>query len=158
LTVVGGTGFAGLLGHADSDAKGRKKKKKKKNKNNNNVSPPPPPPPPPNCSDGIKNADETDIDCGGSCPRCGNGKICASFTDCASALCLANVCQECTSSAQCDSGGKGACTCEQAQIGGFVCSSSAPPANVGNCAACPPGTNCIAGFAGFQCKQPCGAA
>src|SRR3712207_6990775 len=34
------------------------------------------PPPGPTCSDGAKNGSESDIDCGGSCPRCANTKTC----------------------------------------------------------------------------------
>jgi len=46
------------------------------------------------CFDGIKNGDESDIDCGGSCRNCGDGKDCNSNTDCTSQLCDAttNVC------------------------------------------------------------------
>jgi hypothetical protein len=44
-------------------------------------------PPPPSCSDKVKNQDETDVDCGGSCTKCGNGKSCAADADCASDQC-----------------------------------------------------------------------
>ncbi|MDQ2655123.1 MAG: hypothetical protein M3Z20_18990, partial [Chloroflexota bacterium] len=48
------------------------------------------------CRDGIRNGNETDIDCGGgSCPRCINGQSCLSRNDCAGAYCLDTVCQEC---------------------------------------------------------------
>ncbi len=39
------------------------------------------------CRDRIKDADETDIDCGGSCQRCWDGKACTQATDCQSASC-----------------------------------------------------------------------
>jgi hypothetical protein len=43
---------------------------------------------PPSCVDGIKNQDETDIDCGGSiCPACANGKMCLVAHDCQSGYC-----------------------------------------------------------------------
>ena len=46
-----------------------------------------------NCSDNIQNRDETDIDCGGSCPACGNGKSCLQNSDCLSGYCdNSNVC------------------------------------------------------------------
>jgi hypothetical protein len=158
LSALGGLSLALLLDRAGIDAKRKKKKKKKKkNSDNNTNAPPPPPPPPPSCSDGIKNADETDVDCGGSCTRCGNGQTCGSRNDCFSGLCTGNVCQACTSSDQCGNDGKAICSCEQTQNGTAACSSPASAVNVGNCAACPPGTNCIAGFAGFVCKRPCGA-
>ena len=50
----------------------------------------------PNCADGLRNGDETDVDCGGpeaSCGRCDAGEHCAAATDCASGVCTAGVCQ-----------------------------------------------------------------
>lgn len=44
----------------------------------------------PSCTDQTKNGDETDKDCGGSCPACDNGKGCKSGADCASKVCDAN--------------------------------------------------------------------
>src|SRR5688572_1830554 len=39
----------------------------------------------PTCSDGIKNRDESDIDCGGVyCPECADGKTCTSDANCQS--------------------------------------------------------------------------
>ncbi|QQR89064.1 MAG: PD40 domain-containing protein [Myxococcales bacterium] len=46
------------------------------------------------CNDAIRNTDESDVDCGGSCPPCDLGKQCNATTDCQS-----NVCQN------------GSCTC-----------------------------------------------
>ncbi|MSP60122.1 MAG: hypothetical protein EXR72_07230 [Myxococcales bacterium] len=64
--------------------------------------PPPPPdlatPPAPDltlaasCNDLKQNGDETDFDCGGSCKPCGGGKMCVKGKDCASALCINNLC------------------------------------------------------------------
>ncbi len=45
------------------------------------------------CSDGILNGDETDVDCGGGCDVCGDGQGCGGAEDCASMLCVNNVCQ-----------------------------------------------------------------
>jgi hypothetical protein len=39
------------------------------------------------CADGQKNNDETDIDCGGSCSKCDNGKACLQPSDCKSGAC-----------------------------------------------------------------------
>ena len=47
----------------------------------------------PNCSDGMKNGDETDVDCGGSCNGCGDGKSCGAPADCTSGTCTAGVCE-----------------------------------------------------------------
>jgi plastocyanin len=47
----------------------------------------------PNCSDSVKNAAETDIDCGGpACPDCANGKLCVVSGDCQSGICYEGVC------------------------------------------------------------------
>jgi len=47
------------------------------------------------CGDGIRNGDESDIDCGGnSCPKCGGGKVCITGTDCASEKCLNGKCTD----------------------------------------------------------------
>ncbi|MBI5055620.1 MAG: DUF4215 domain-containing protein [Nitrospirae bacterium] len=40
------------------------------------------------CGDGVKNGNETDIDCGGFCPnKCVDGKMCSASPDCASGVC-----------------------------------------------------------------------
>ncbi len=41
----------------------------------------------PRCNDGIKNQDESDIDCGGGCSGCGLGKRCDNNNDCSSGYC-----------------------------------------------------------------------
>ena len=45
------------------------------------------------CTDGLKNQDETDIDCGGQCKACKDGKACKTDGDCASIYCLNNTCK-----------------------------------------------------------------
>ncbi|MCD6498098.1 MAG: hypothetical protein J7M25_07320 [Deltaproteobacteria bacterium] len=50
---------------------------------------------PPSCDDGILNQDETDVDCGGSCPPCDVGLACTGDDDCASDACTNNVCVLC---------------------------------------------------------------
>jgi hypothetical protein len=40
-----------------------------------------------NCSDGVRNGDESDVDCGGSCGGCGLGFHCIASSDCTSAFC-----------------------------------------------------------------------
>lgn len=44
------------------------------------------------CTDQVKNGDERDVDCGGRCPACGDGKACAGDGDCASGLCGGGAC------------------------------------------------------------------
>ncbi len=52
------------------------------------------------CTDNLKNQDETDDDCGGSCQKCADGKSCASSSDCKgnycskSGLCLTPSCTD----------------------------------------------------------------
>ncbi len=48
------------------------------------------PAPTPTCSDNIKNQDETDIDCGGRCGSCTNGRSCLINFDCQSNYCNPN--------------------------------------------------------------------
>ena len=45
------------------------------------------------CSNGIKEGDETDIDCGGSCTLCSNGKSCLIDSDCESSYCNGGICE-----------------------------------------------------------------
>ena len=45
------------------------------------------------CDAGTKNGDETDIDCGGSCPKkCDDGEYCRTAVDCKTDVCSRNVC------------------------------------------------------------------
>ncbi len=55
------------------------------------------------CGDKVKDGDESDIDCGGSCPaKCANSKACISSSDCKSVYCVSGVCRagNCTDSYQ----------------------------------------------------------
>jgi hypothetical protein len=48
---------------------------------------------PAQCSDNVKNGDETDVDCGGSaCSRCAVGQACAKAGDCEANVCTAGQC------------------------------------------------------------------
>ncbi len=48
----------------------------------------------PSCNDGIKDGNETDVDCGGgTCSPCAAGKMCVAGSDCVSVACAGNVCQ-----------------------------------------------------------------
>jgi endoglucanase len=47
---------------------------------------------PSTCGNGARDGQETEIDCGGTCRRCGDGKACAKDTDCQSGFCTGNVC------------------------------------------------------------------
>ena len=49
---------------------------------------------PSTCGDGVLNGDETDVDCGGSCAGCGEGKICEEPADCMDGMsCVGTKCR-----------------------------------------------------------------
>ncbi len=51
----------------------------------------------PTCNDGIKDQDETDVDCGGTlCGPCSGGRLCKSGADCETGTCSSGVCTSCT--------------------------------------------------------------
>ena len=54
------------------------------------------------CNNSVKDVDETDLDCGGSCSPCANGLTCAKNNDCTNGYCKATVCATatCTDSAK----------------------------------------------------------
>ncbi len=47
----------------------------------------------PNCTDQIRNGDETDVDCGGSCKQCSDGKRCQLDSDCTNNYCYQGICK-----------------------------------------------------------------
>lgn len=54
----------------------------------------------PSCVDGAQNGPETDLDCGGACPKCGPGKTCKEAGDCKGAACTGGKCDStCTDGA-----------------------------------------------------------
>lgn len=65
-----------------------------------------------NCDDGLLNGTEIDIDCGGDCSACNDGRYCSAHTDCQSEVCIQNTCSPPTcgdgvvnhSSEMCDDG------------------------------------------------------
>jgi hypothetical protein len=46
------------------------------------------------CNDGMKGSGETDVDCGGTCPRCDDGKACKGSGDCVSNTCIGELCAQ----------------------------------------------------------------
>jgi hypothetical protein len=53
----------------------------------------------PTCTDGVKNGDESDVDCGGSsCNACRGGKTCNADSDCITDTCNSGVCSGATCS------------------------------------------------------------
>ena len=49
--------------------------------------------PPANCTDGVQNGSESDVDCGGDCSPCITDQMCGLGSDCQSQVCAANLCQ-----------------------------------------------------------------
>jgi hypothetical protein len=45
------------------------------------------------CTDGYRDGDESDVDCGGACPACADGKSCDGGSACISGVCLDGRCQ-----------------------------------------------------------------
>jgi hypothetical protein len=46
------------------------------------------------CVNGIEDGDESDVDCGGSCPKCNRGARCRDGSDCRSRTCEGGICAE----------------------------------------------------------------
>lgn len=66
----------------------------------------------PTCADGMKNGDETGVDCGeDGCPRCPVGEGCAKPADCASGVCWAALCQAPTCTDGVENGDEGGLDC-----------------------------------------------
>lgn len=121
------------------------------------------------CTDGIKESEETDIDCGGKCPPCTDGKVCTGATDCASGFCNGGVCATPTCGDQVrngnetdvDCGGQCLpCAADKACIQNADCASGS--CNAGKCGAQEP---CADGVlsgtetdvdCGGACPTPCG--
>ncbi|WP_437276111.1 SUMF1/EgtB/PvdO family nonheme iron enzyme [Sorangium sp. So ce375] len=75
----------------------------------------------PTCSDGVKNGQETDIDCGGLCPSCAPSKACSKSTDCRELVCRELVCQDASCSDSVKNGRETDIDC-----GGITCSTRCP--------------------------------
>ena len=116
------------------------------------------------CADGVKNGGETDVDCGGICPRCATGKTCASRSDCASARCANGTCQTCANAlADCGTDSDGSmCACRDHASGQRFCTKINGrlfPAGT-PCSVCQGAEQCFpinGGANGIECILPCGA-
>ena len=99
---------------------------------------------PASCTDSVKNGDETDTDCGGSCAACADGKSCGVPKDCTSLDCLAGSCKAASCNDQITNGAETATDC-----GGGIC----PPCASG--LACGHPTDCSSGVCtGSLCQLP----
>ena len=104
----------------------------------------------PSCSDGIKDGNETDVDCGGSCAPCANQKDCTIAGDCQSGDCKNLVCVACAGDTDCATGAfcdpsndGGSCSPRKAQ--GVACTGSSQCAS----ASCARGVCCDTACAGL---------
>jgi hypothetical protein len=52
------------------------------------------------CGDDVRNGDESDLDCGGSCAGCPDGGVCSTGSDCLSLVCTDDACHP----PECDDG------------------------------------------------------
>ncbi|MDF3041831.1 MAG: hypothetical protein K0Q71_4537, partial [Thermomicrobiales bacterium] len=171
LTI--GHGFGATDAAGKNRRNGRKNKRKGKRNGKGKMrkggssptlppgSPPPPPPsspPAPPCLDGIRNGSESDIDCGGSCPRCLNGRSCGDRNDCHGAWCSNGTCQECATYLDCGTGAYGTCNCRQPVGESRVCTSNRG-AGITSCADCPDDRVCVGPSpeGTFACFARCGA-
>jgi hypothetical protein len=153
--VAGTTTLVGSAAILDAEAKRKKGKKK--------GQPQPPTQDQNQCTDGITNGAETDVDCGGgTCPRCQGGQICTSRNDCHTALCTSGTCQSCAAASDCglDSDGD-MCFCRDnaATPGERMCTrKTCKLFTGGTCADCAAGEQCApAGPGAIECCTPCGA-
>ena len=86
----------------------------------------------PSCTDGKKNGDETDVDCGGTCPgKCGAGRACGAAGDCESGVCTDGKCAA-PAGPGCDDGEKNG-------------NETGKDCGGGACPGCPVGEGCIVG-------------
>jgi hypothetical protein len=110
------------------------------------------------CGDGVQNGTETDVDCGGTCPRCAPGQTCATRSDCATALCTGGACQQCVLPADCGLDSDGSmCACRDNAAQQRVCTKlNGRFIAGGTCADCLAGEQCTLPPGGAECLLPCG--
>ncbi len=108
---------------------------------------------PTECTDGVENGAETDIDCGGPvCANCLVGQDCMSADDCQSGVCSGALCVSCDTDTDCAAGK----FCGTTDVGTFgVCS---PIQAIGSTCSLP--SQCASGYCvdGFCCNSACGGA
>ncbi|MFT4038435.1 MAG: hypothetical protein QM692_09665 [Thermomicrobiales bacterium] len=151
LATFGAIGLATAALAEEAESKRKKKKRKKRRKQNTPTTPAP------TCSDGIRNGTETDIDCGGSCPRCPNGKTCQGTRDCETGLCAGGSCAVCNVDEDCAAMDPD-CECDAAIGKCFNAGDGVAKVIEGTCADCPAGTlRCYYdGFRFAYCLPRCG--
>lgn len=148
--------LVGLAGLEESVAR-KKRRRRKPKPGSPPASPAASPPPPPAvdvCANGIKDGDETDIDCGGRCDKCSVNRQCIVDADCFTANCRNGKCTACQFDADCPAG----CFCG-AEANCYNKDESAAKNVAGaNCDVCPPRTStCFSLSPGLiRCRPFCG--
>lgn len=100
---------------------------------------------PATCVDGVKDGDETDVDCGGSCTACADGLGCQSGDDCQSGVCAGSTCAAPSCGDQIENGAETDVDC-----GGATCSACGPGAS------CAVDSDCVGGAcSGSLCLPTC---
>jgi hypothetical protein len=149
VTVLGASAL--VLGGADvAEAKRRRKKRKRKKNKKKRAS----------CTDGRKNGSETDVDCGGSCPRCRAGKTCVTRDDCTTALCEGSVCISPDNNDDCglDTNEEGCFARDSVNADRFCSRQQCTLFSGGSCDACSGEQQCApAGGNDIECCAPCGS-
>jgi hypothetical protein len=101
---------------------------------------------PDTCKNGITDGSETDIDCGGNCNPCADGKVCGDWQDCDSKVCTDAICQVPTCTDTVKNG-----TESDKDCGGFAC----PKCPEGN--GCGANEDCVSGVCGGGAPKECQA-
>jgi hypothetical protein len=120
------------------------------------------------CNDGVKDQNETDVDCGGpgdpnknrpACPPCARGLACMVNNDCQSELCADGVCCNTACTAVCQQcnnpGAPGVCGFTPQFMDNKTCNSSQTCDGQGNCkdqngVYCTANTDCASGNCGWN--------
>lgn len=110
-------------------------------------------------NDGVKNADETDVDCGGSARPCADGKTCLRGPDCESQVCGAGRCKAPTGTDGVKNGDESDVDCGGSSTGAGRCKAGLACAKHEDCAAdgcdydgrCAVGRSCTRHLGGDTC-------
>lgn len=98
-------------------------------------------PPAPTCTDAVRNGGESDVDCGGPCAACADGRGCSSEADCVSGVCDDGVCVATSAAPTCADGFSNGSESD------VDCGGGCPPCGVGR--SCRTRTDCQSG----QCVE-----
>jgi formylglycine-generating enzyme required for sulfatase activity len=115
------------------------------------------------CSNGVKDNGEADVDCGGVCAKCAQGKACGAAGDCSSGFCVDGVCcsSVCTATCMACSAaltGQASGTCANIPVQGVdtypanTCVAPSFCSGTGSCGVCVPGALRCSGNVAQACN------